>query len=218
MPLVFGLWKENCWQSKSSSRRCPFGQRPRPLPNLPTKIVAALSHPTPYSESLQVVQEYERSVIFRLGRLRKGGAKGPGIFFVIPCIDTYRKVDCARALTASNMHIQGISHWSVQSKSALRGRRIHNFTKLWCLVGSRGLEIWVLSPSFQKSNIGWPQQPPTERVPNISEKLDFWWSIPQKGTVIGHLGAGDDHTIRINKFFDEMRLSRSLRPLKLLRL
>ena len=42
---------------------------------------------------LQVVQEYERSVIFRLGRLRKGGAKGPGIFFIIPCIDTYRKVD-----------------------------------------------------------------------------------------------------------------------------
>ena len=41
----------------------------------------------------QVVQEYERSVIFRLGRLRKGGAKGPGIFFIIPCIDTYRKVD-----------------------------------------------------------------------------------------------------------------------------
>ena len=66
---------------------------------------AALSHPTPYSESLQVVQEYERSVIFRLGRLRKGGAKGPGIFFVIPCIDTYRKVDCARALTTSNVHL-----------------------------------------------------------------------------------------------------------------
>ena len=41
----------------------------------------------------QVVQEYERSVIFRLGRLRKGGAKGPGIFFIIPCIDTYGKVD-----------------------------------------------------------------------------------------------------------------------------
>ena len=27
---------------------------------------------------LQVVQEYERAVIFRLGRLAKGGAKGPG--------------------------------------------------------------------------------------------------------------------------------------------
>lgn len=27
---------------------------------------------------LQVVQEYERAVIFRLGRLMQGGAKGPG--------------------------------------------------------------------------------------------------------------------------------------------
>lgn len=42
---------------------------------------------------IKVVQEYERAVIFRLGRLLKGGAKGPGIFFVLPCIDTYRKVD-----------------------------------------------------------------------------------------------------------------------------
>lgn len=41
----------------------------------------------------QVVTEYERAVIFRLGRLRKGGSKGPGIFSVIPCIDTYRCVD-----------------------------------------------------------------------------------------------------------------------------
>ena len=42
---------------------------------------------------LQVVQEYERAVIFRLGRLMPGGAKGPGIFLIVPCIDTYRKVD-----------------------------------------------------------------------------------------------------------------------------
>ncbi|KAK7069011.1 Mechanosensory protein 2, partial [Halocaridina rubra] len=42
---------------------------------------------------IKVVQEYERAVIFRLGRLLKGGAKGPGIFFIVPCIDSYRKVD-----------------------------------------------------------------------------------------------------------------------------
>ncbi|XP_077506148.1 band 7 protein AGAP004871-like isoform X3 [Amblyomma americanum] len=42
---------------------------------------------------IKVVQEYERAVIFRLGRLLRGGAKGPGIFFIIPCIDTYCKVD-----------------------------------------------------------------------------------------------------------------------------
>merc|ERR1711963_761564 len=39
------------------------------------------------------VQEYERAVIFRLGRLKSGGAKGPGLFFILPCIDTYRCVD-----------------------------------------------------------------------------------------------------------------------------
>ena len=31
----------------------------------------------------QVVQEYERAVIFRLGRLQPGGAKGPGIAITI---------------------------------------------------------------------------------------------------------------------------------------
>ena len=68
---------------------------------------------------LQVVQEYERAVIFRLGRLVSGGARGPGknhcpslnhlsvlvvcmsyvlcfsigLFFIIPCMDNYIKVD-----------------------------------------------------------------------------------------------------------------------------
>ncbi|GFG33222.1 hypothetical protein Cfor_05531, partial [Coptotermes formosanus] len=41
----------------------------------------------------KVVQEYERAVIFRLGRLMSGGAKGPGIFFILPCIDAYARVD-----------------------------------------------------------------------------------------------------------------------------
>ena len=42
---------------------------------------------------IKVVQEYERAVIFRLGRLRTGGARGPGIFFILPCVDSYKKVD-----------------------------------------------------------------------------------------------------------------------------
>ena len=41
----------------------------------------------------QVVQEYERAVIFRLGRLLTGGARGPGVFFIIPCVDIYEKID-----------------------------------------------------------------------------------------------------------------------------
>ncbi|PFX28161.1 erythrocyte band 7 integral membrane protein-like [Stylophora pistillata] len=42
---------------------------------------------------VKIVQEYERAVIFRLGRLLPGGAKGPGMFFILPCIDSYQKVD-----------------------------------------------------------------------------------------------------------------------------
>nr|XP_054770185.1 band 7 protein AGAP004871-like [Lytechinus pictus] len=42
---------------------------------------------------IKVVQEYERAVIFRLGRLLSGGAKGPGLFFVLPFIEEYSKVD-----------------------------------------------------------------------------------------------------------------------------
>ena len=42
---------------------------------------------------LLLLQEYERAVIFRLGRLVTGGARGPGVFFVIPCLDIYEKID-----------------------------------------------------------------------------------------------------------------------------
>jgi erythrocyte band 7 integral membrane protein len=31
--------------------------------------------------------------MFRLGRILPGGAKGPGMFFIVPCIDSYTKVD-----------------------------------------------------------------------------------------------------------------------------
>ncbi|KAL7070075.1 hypothetical protein ACQ4LE_010854 [Meloidogyne hapla] len=42
---------------------------------------------------LRVSKEYERAVVFRLGRLIKRGTKGPGMFFIMPCIDTYKMVD-----------------------------------------------------------------------------------------------------------------------------
>ena len=41
--------------------------------------------------AVKIVQEYERGVIFRLGRLQ--GPKGPGLFFIIPFIDRMVKVD-----------------------------------------------------------------------------------------------------------------------------
>jgi len=43
------------------------------------------------SASIRIVREYERAVMFRLGRLI--GAKGPGLFFRIPFVDLFRVVD-----------------------------------------------------------------------------------------------------------------------------
>lgn len=42
------------------------------------------------SNAIRIVREYERGVIFRLGRLV--GAKGPGLFFIIPVIDKMVKI------------------------------------------------------------------------------------------------------------------------------
>ncbi|MFQ5815330.1 MAG: SPFH domain-containing protein [Candidatus Hydrothermarchaeaceae archaeon] len=43
------------------------------------------------SSAIKIVQEYERGVIFRLGRLV--GARGPGLFFIIPILERMVKVD-----------------------------------------------------------------------------------------------------------------------------
>jgi len=43
------------------------------------------------ASAVKVVQEYERGVIFRLGRLV--GAKGPGLFLIIPIVDRMVKID-----------------------------------------------------------------------------------------------------------------------------
>lgn len=42
------------------------------------------------ASSVRIVKEYERGVIFRLGRVI--GAKGPGLFFIIPIVDQMHKV------------------------------------------------------------------------------------------------------------------------------
>jgi len=42
---------------------------------------------------VKIVAEYERAVVFRLGRLQAGGAKGPGLFCIVPCTDEYKQVD-----------------------------------------------------------------------------------------------------------------------------
>src|ERR687893_730752 len=42
--------------------------------------------------AIKIVKEYERGVIFRLGRVQ-GGAKGPGLFILLPFVDMMVKID-----------------------------------------------------------------------------------------------------------------------------
>src|SRR5207302_1706950 len=65
------------------------------------------------SAAVKIVQEYERGVIFRLGRLVD--ARGPGFFLLIPFVETMRKVDlrivtlevpAQEAITRDNVTIQ----------------------------------------------------------------------------------------------------------------
>nr|XP_045724492.1 stomatin-like protein 3 [Mirounga angustirostris] len=42
---------------------------------------------------LKIIKEYERAVVFRLGRIQADKARGPGLILVLPCIDVFVKVD-----------------------------------------------------------------------------------------------------------------------------
>jgi regulator of protease activity HflC (stomatin/prohibitin superfamily) len=50
-----------------------------------------------FKRGLKVVQEYERAVIFRLGRLQS--VKGPGLFVIIPFLDVVKQVVDLRVIT-----------------------------------------------------------------------------------------------------------------------
>lgn len=61
------------------------------IANLPVYIVVVLLLLWILRASIRIVKEYERGVIFRLGRVT--GVKGPGLFFLIPIVDQMTLVD-----------------------------------------------------------------------------------------------------------------------------
>ena len=85
-------------------------------------------------------------------------------------------------------------------------------------VYSLGLEIWPLFFKFNFGLMGWPQQPPRVRVPKFNKKVGFWRSISHWENRIDYFGAMVDRNIKLSKLFCEMRLLRSLRSLRLLKL
>ena len=121
-----------------------------------------------------------------------------------------------------NNIIQGVSEWTDKSKSALRGREINNFIALWCLVPSGGVGICVSSKQFSKKWLASTASQQKKYQISVKNWI-FDDPIYQKGLllviwVLGMINRSNDQTIMISGFFDDIRLLRSLRPLRSLRL
>ncbi len=61
------------------------------LISLPVLIVIVILVLLLVRSAVKIVPEYERGVIFRLGRIQ--ASKGPGLFFIIPMVDQMQRVD-----------------------------------------------------------------------------------------------------------------------------
>jgi regulator of protease activity HflC (stomatin/prohibitin superfamily) len=55
-------------------------------------VIIAIFAVTILISAIKIVKEYERGVIFRLGRVQ-GGPKGPGLFILLPMVDKMVKID-----------------------------------------------------------------------------------------------------------------------------
>lgn len=56
-------------------------------------VLVALTFPVSICLCIKIIKEYERAVIFRLGRCIAKEPKGPGLFFILPCTDSIVVID-----------------------------------------------------------------------------------------------------------------------------
>jgi regulator of protease activity HflC (stomatin/prohibitin superfamily) len=102
--------------------------------------------------SVRVVQEYERGVIFRLGRFI--GAKGPGLFFIVPFIDRMVKVDL-RTITLDVPAQEGISRDNVTLKvNAVVYFRVIDPGKAIIQVEDYRRATWLIAQTTLRNVIG----------------------------------------------------------------
>ena len=102
--------------------------------------------------AVRVVQEYERGVIFRLGRFV--GAKGPGLFFIIPFIDRMVKVDL-RTITLDVPAQEGISRDNVTLKvNAVVYFRVIDPGKAIIQVEDYRRATWLIAQTTLRNVIG----------------------------------------------------------------
>lgn len=102
--------------------------------------------------AVRIVQEYERGVIFRLGRVQ--GAKGPGLFFIIPIIDRMVKVDL-RTVTLDIPAQEAISSDNVTVKvNAVAYFRVVNPVAAVIQIEDYRRATWQISQTSLRNVIG----------------------------------------------------------------
>jgi regulator of protease activity HflC (stomatin/prohibitin superfamily) len=102
--------------------------------------------------AVRVVQEYERGVIFRLGRLI--GAKGPGLFFIIPIIDRMVKVEL-RTVTLDIPTQEAITHDNVTVRvTAVAYYRVIDPQKAVVQIEDFRRATWQIAQTTLRSVIG----------------------------------------------------------------
>jgi regulator of protease activity HflC (stomatin/prohibitin superfamily) len=100
----------------------------------------------------RIAQEYERSVIFRLGRLR--GVKGPGLYWIIPLIEWQRKLDI-RTRTVSVEQQETITRDSVTVKvNAVLWYRIFDPQKAVVFVENYAAAVYQVALTSLRNIIG----------------------------------------------------------------
>jgi regulator of protease activity HflC (stomatin/prohibitin superfamily) len=104
------------------------------------------------SSAIKIVQEYERGVIFRLGRLV--GAKGPGLFFIIPIVDRMVKVDL-RVVTLDIPAQEAITKDNVTVKvNAVAYFRVVDPSAAIVQVVDYGKATWQIAQTTLRSVLG----------------------------------------------------------------
>ena len=105
-----------------------------------------------FFSAVKVVQEYERGVIFRLGRFV--GARGPGLFFIVPFIDRMVKVDL-RTVTLDVPAQEGITRDNVTIKvNAVVYFRVLDPGKAIIQVEDYRRATWLIAQTTLRNVIG----------------------------------------------------------------
>ncbi len=101
---------------------------------------------------LRIAQEYERSVVFRLGRFNE--VKGPGLFWVIPLIDVGRTIDI-RTSTVTIEQQETITRDSVTIKvNAVLWYRIYDPCKAIIFVENYRMAVYQVALTSLRNIIG----------------------------------------------------------------